>query len=88
MELRVLGAVELVTAGGPVSVGGTKQRRLLAALAIRAGQALPADVVIDAVWGETPPASARKLLQVYVSKLRKLLAPPIAIRTRAGRLFA
>jgi predicted ATPase/DNA-binding SARP family transcriptional activator len=84
VELRVLGPVELVGADGPVSLGGGKQRRLLAVLAIRAGEALPADVLIDAVWGPTPPRSAAKLLQVYVSQLRKLLEPPIAIRTRPG----
>ncbi len=84
MELRVMGPVELVGASGPVPLGGNKQRRLLAALAIRAGEALPSDVLIDAVWGAAPPASARKLLQVYVSQLRKLLGPPLAIRTRGG----
>jgi predicted ATPase/DNA-binding SARP family transcriptional activator len=82
VELRVLGPVELVGADGPVPLGGEKQRRLLAALALRAGQALPAEVLVDAVWGPTPPPSAGKLLQVYVSQLRKLLEPPIAIRTR------
>ena len=84
MELRVLGPLELWAADGPVPVGGGKQRRLLAALAIRAGQALPADVLIEAVWGSTPPASARKLLQVYVSQLRRLLGPPLSVGTRAG----
>jgi predicted ATPase/DNA-binding SARP family transcriptional activator len=79
-----LGPVELVGVSGPARLGGEKQRRLLAALAIRAGEALPADVLVDAVWGSTPPRSAAKLLQVYVSQLRKLLQPPIAIRTFPG----
>jgi predicted ATPase/DNA-binding SARP family transcriptional activator len=57
---------------------------LLAALAIRTAEALPGDVLVDAVWGSTPPRSAAKLLQVYVSQLRKLLEPPIAIRTCPG----
>ena len=84
MELRVLGPVELVGAAGPVPLGGEKQRRLLAAFAIRAGVALPAEVLVDAVWGPAPPPSAGKLLQVYVSQLRKLLGPPIALRTCPG----
>jgi predicted ATPase/DNA-binding SARP family transcriptional activator len=84
VELRVLGPVELVGVDGSVPLGGQKQRRLLAALSLRPGQVLPADVLVDAVWGPRPPPSAAKLLQVYVSQLRKLLEPPIAIRTRPG----
>ena len=49
-----------------------KERRLLAALV--AAEARPAERCSDAVWAESPPLSAPKLLQVYVSKLRK--APP------------
>jgi predicted ATPase/DNA-binding SARP family transcriptional activator len=84
MELRVLGPVELVGADGPVSLAAPKHRRLLAALAIRPGETASSDALIDAVWGAAAPPSARKVLQVYVSQLRKLLSPPIAIRTRGG----
>lgn len=84
MAIRVLGSVELVGGQGPIPLHAVKQQRLLAALVVRAGEPLPPDVLIEAVWGATPPGSARKLLQVYVSQLRKLVAPPIAIQTRGA----
>jgi predicted ATPase/DNA-binding SARP family transcriptional activator len=80
LELRVLGPLELVIDNGPVPLPA-KQRRLLAALLIRVGEARSADVLIDSVWGEAPPASASGLLQVYVSQLRKALPAPARIAT-------
>jgi predicted ATPase/DNA-binding SARP family transcriptional activator len=80
LEVRVLGPLELVADDGPVALP-MKQRRLLAALAIGVGQTRSADLLIDAVWGETPPASASNLLQVYVSQLRKALPGPARVAT-------
>jgi predicted ATPase/DNA-binding SARP family transcriptional activator len=82
VEVRVLGPVELVAEDGPVPLGAPKQRRLLSALVVHAGEARSADRLIDAVWGPSPPASAAKLLQTYVSQLRKALPAPARIRTR------
>ena len=81
MEVRVLGPLEISGENGPVDLPAAKHRRLLAALALAGGQACSADALIDAVWGETPPASARKLLQVYVSQLRKALPSRDALAT-------
>jgi predicted ATPase/DNA-binding SARP family transcriptional activator len=83
VELRVLGPVELVGDDGPVPLPA-KQRRLLAALAIHAGTARSADLLIDAIWGSVAPPSAVGLLQVYVSQLRKALPSPVRIGTRGG----
>jgi predicted ATPase/DNA-binding SARP family transcriptional activator len=80
LEVRVLGPLELVIDNGSVPLPA-KQRRLLAALLIHVGEARSADVLIDSVWGETPPASASSLLQVYVSQLRKALPAPALIAT-------
>src|SRR5438045_595357 len=81
MEVRVLGPVELLADGRRLALA-PMPRRLLAALAIRAGEVCPADLLIEALWGEAaPPASAAKLLQVYVSQLRKALPERDAIRT-------
>ena len=82
VELRVLGALEVVDGGGPVPLPAAKHRRLLASLVVANARTLSADELIDAVWGETPPASARKLLQVYISQLRKALPDSVRIRTR------
>ncbi|MCA1831733.1 MAG: BTAD domain-containing putative transcriptional regulator [Actinomycetota bacterium] len=81
MELRVLGPLEVWTDDGPVVVAAQKERRLLAALAVAAGRHVSPDQLIDAIWGERPPTSARKLLQVYVSKLRKMMPPGAQIVT-------
>jgi predicted ATPase/DNA-binding SARP family transcriptional activator len=58
------------------------QRRLLAVLTTSAGVPCASDMVIEGLWETSPPASAAKLLQVYVSQLRKLLPAGIAIRSR------
>ena len=84
MEIRVLGPVELVAEDGPVRLGAPKQRRLLSALVVHAGEACSADLLLDAIWGSSPPASAAKLLQTYVSQLRKALPAPARIRTRGA----
>jgi predicted ATPase/DNA-binding SARP family transcriptional activator len=81
-EVRVLGPLEVVGDGGSVPVGG-KHVRLLAALLVAKGRACSVDELIEAIW-DAPPASARKLVQVYVSQLRKLLPNEIGIETRGG----
>ena len=84
MELRILGPLEVAGENGPVDLRAAKHRRLLAALTLARGQACSADALVDAVWGMSPPASARKLLQVYVSQLRKTLPSREALVTRPG----
>jgi predicted ATPase/DNA-binding SARP family transcriptional activator len=81
VDVCVLGPIEIVGEDGPVPLGAPKQRRLLSALVIHAGEACSADRLIDAVWGASPPASADKLLQTYVSQLRRALPAPARIRT-------
>src|SRR5215210_7857768 len=66
--------VEASVAGRPIALGGGKPRALLALLALNAGSAVSSDRLIEGLWGEQPPATASKLVQVYVSQLRKALA--------------
>lgn len=73
MELRLLGPVELRVAGRPVPAGGTRQRSVLAALAVDAGGLVPTEALIDRVWGQAPPPRARHALHVYLARLRRLL---------------
>ena len=80
MLLRLLGPIEVDGA----SIAAAKHRSLLAALAIRRGQVADADELIDALWGESPPASAPKLLHVYVSQLRKQLPAGIRVATHSA----
>lgn len=71
----VLGRLEVRDAtGGLIVVRRRKQRALLALLLIRPGRSIGGDEIIDALWGERPPASARANLHSYVSDLRNLLA--------------
>jgi DNA-binding SARP family transcriptional activator/pimeloyl-ACP methyl ester carboxylesterase len=81
MEFRVLGPLEAVVDGQPLALGGTKQRALLARLLLDNGRTLSIDRLVDELWGDTPPDTARKMVQVYVSRLRKLL-PEGTLRTR------
>lgn len=83
MEIRILGPIEVVGDDGARQVVPRQQRRLLAALAAQAGHTVPMDVLVDALWGESAPASAAKLVQVYVSQVRRVLATPCRIETRA-----
>jgi predicted ATPase/DNA-binding SARP family transcriptional activator len=81
--IRVLGPVEVVGGDGPIPLA-TKPRCLLAALLVANGGSRTLDELVEALWGSKPPASARKLVQVYVSQLRRSLPAPIRIVTRTG----
>ena len=69
---------------GLVSVGTPQQRALLALLALNANEVVSRDRIIDELWGADPPASAPKLVQTYVSRLRKALE---AEPTRGGEVL-
>ena len=72
--LMVLGPLRLRGEAGEAALGGIKPRRLLAVLALNAGEIVSADRLIDVVWNDLPPHSARQNLQTYVWFLRRLLA--------------
>src|SRR5437764_952950 len=81
MEFRILGPLEAAAADGPVPLGGAKQRALLAVLLLNVGEVVSSDRLIDSLWGERPPETAPKALQVHVSQLRKALGASV-IQTR------
>ncbi|WP_410673330.1 BTAD domain-containing putative transcriptional regulator [Amycolatopsis sp. cmx-4-68] len=74
VELRVLGAVEVVAGGTRLDVGHARQRDVLAVLLLDAGRVVPVDRLIDRVWGDRPPRQPRNALYAYVSRLRAVLA--------------
>lgn len=86
--LRVLGPLAL--ADGSVAVGSARQRRLLAALALRLGEPVPVDLLAELVWGATPPADPAGAVQTNVARLRRLLPPGLVVETtpRGYRLRA
>ena len=57
----------------PVALGGGRQRALLALLLLHANEVVSTDRLLDELWGQRPPATAGKIVQVYVSRLRKVL---------------
>jgi DNA-binding SARP family transcriptional activator len=82
MEIRLLGALEVLDdAGSVISLPGAKRRALLAILALRPGQTVSGDRLIEELWGSEAGESARNSLQVLVSKLRRSL-PEDAVATR------
>jgi len=74
MEFRILGPLEVVDAGRSLQIPGGKARALLAILLLNANEVQSTDRLIDLLWGENPPATADKALQVHVSQLRKSLS--------------
>src|SRR6188472_3358536 len=74
MDLQLLGPVEATLDGRRIALGPTKQRALLSMLALQANATVGVDRLIDGLWGEDPPATAPKMVQLYVSQLRRVLA--------------
>ena len=87
-HFRLLGPLGATIDGAPVEIGGEKRRALLAALLLHAGEVVPRDELIDALWGEEPPDTARNTLQVYVSQLRKLLPDGLLETSPSGYRLA
>ena len=73
MEFRILGPLEAVGTGGVVSLGGRRQRALLAVLLLHRNELVTVDRLADELWGERLPITAAKTVQVYVSRLRSEL---------------
>jgi DNA-binding SARP family transcriptional activator len=73
MDFRLLGPLEVSESDRPLALGGVKQRSVLAILLMHANELVTTDQLIDQIWGGSPPATATKSVQVYVSRLRKAL---------------
>src|SRR5438093_7388220 len=84
MEFRILGPLDAVSDGRALDLGGAKQRALLAMLLLHANEVVSQDRLIDALWDEAPPETARKAVQVYISQLRKLLGPGLLVTRPPG----
>ncbi|MER5360098.1 BTAD domain-containing putative transcriptional regulator [Streptomyces sp. NPDC002785] len=81
---RVLGPVEAETGGRPVTLGGAKQRTVLAAMLLAGGRPLSDDRLKALLWGCEPPATATAQLYTYVSQLRKRLHTGVHLERRAN----
>ena len=77
LEFKILGPLEVIRDGEAVSLGGERQRALLALLLVHAGEVVSTDRIVDRLWGEHPPKTATTSLQNAVSQLRKLLGADV-----------
>jgi DNA-binding SARP family transcriptional activator len=73
VEFRILGPLEVLEEGRPLALGRLKERVVLAVLLLHANEFVSRERLIDELWGVAPPATARKAVNVYISKLRKTL---------------
>jgi DNA-binding SARP family transcriptional activator len=87
MEFRLLGALEVSDAGRPVSLGAQKQRAVLAVLLLHGDELVTSERLLEDVWSDGPPPTARTALQGYVSRLRKALGSDLIRTHDAGYLF-
>jgi DNA-binding SARP family transcriptional activator len=74
MDYRILGSFEVRAAdGADVPLGSGKQRALLALLLLHANETVSSERLVHELWDGAPPPSATKILQNYVSRLRRAL---------------
>ncbi|TML50297.1 MAG: hypothetical protein E6G23_01550 [Actinobacteria bacterium] len=85
VEFRVLGPVEVVVDGRPISLPAAKPRALLAALLLSSNRVVSVGRLTEDLWGEEPPETATKALQGYVSQLRKALGADRLLRAPRPR---
>ncbi|SEH03450.1 DNA-binding transcriptional activator of the SARP family [Nonomuraea solani] len=84
----VLGPLEVTAAGRPVPVLGRSQRELLGALLLRANALVQVDFLVEDLWPDQPPPTARRQIQNTVGRLRRTLTgggvPSETLETRPG----
>jgi DNA-binding SARP family transcriptional activator/tetratricopeptide (TPR) repeat protein len=85
MEFRLLGPVEIVSDAESIAITAARQETVLAVLLLEAGRVIPVGRLVDAIWDDEPPTTARSQVQICVSALRRILARAgegVAILTR------
>lgn len=88
VEVRFFGEFEVVQAGEPVHVRGSKQRALLALLALQRGRPVAADRLIDVLWGDGGSANPANALQAQIGQLRRTLGATAIVTGGAGYALA
>lgn len=88
LQVRILGPLEVALGGEQVPVGASKQGAVLAVLATRSPGVVSTDALVEALWPERAPATATTTVQVYISRLRKVLGKGAIVSESGGyRLF-
>ncbi len=84
MDFRILGPFEVWDGDDRRPLGPYKQQALLVRLLLDVGRVVPMDRLVDDIWGEAVPESAVKMVQIYVSGLRKILPAGMLSTSRPG----
>ena len=74
MDYRILGPLEVIDGDRTVVLGADRQRAVLGLLLLRRNEVVASEHLIDELWGERPPRTAGKILQNYISQLRRALS--------------
>ncbi len=84
MQVRILGPFQLEEGGRRITIGGVRQRTVLADLLLHANEVVPSEQLLVDLWGEDSPPSAANALQAAISRLRRVLPPGRLITTAPG----
>src|SRR5262245_31585942 len=87
IDFRLLGPLEAFEDGRPLPLGSRQQRAVLAILLLHANEPVATDRLIDGVWGDRPPPTAATTVQVYVSRLRKILGRELLVTRPPGYML-
>lgn len=87
-EVRILGPVEVVVDGKTVDLPGRRPRQVLAALAVDVGRSVSVERLVDLVWDDDPPKSARTQVAIQISALRRALGAAVETTADGYRLRA
>src|SRR5262252_5991953 len=87
MQVRILGPLQLEDGGRQITVGGVRQRAVLADLVLNANEVMPSEQLLVELCGEDAPPSAANALQAAISRLRRLLPADRLITTGPGYML-
>src|SRR5215831_7088717 len=87
MRVRVLGPLHVEDGGRPITVGGVRQRAVLADLVLHTNEVVPSEQLLVELWGEDSPPGAANALQAAISRLRRVLPAGRLITTAPGYML-
>src|SRR5215468_10443796 len=87
MRIRILGPFHVEDGGQQITIGGVRQRAVLADLLLHANEVVPSEQLLVDLWGEDTPPSAANALQAAISRLRRVLPPSRLTTTGPGYML-
>jgi DNA-binding SARP family transcriptional activator/DNA-binding beta-propeller fold protein YncE len=84
VEYRILGPLEVLDGERPIAVAAGRERTLLLLLLVHRPHPVSVDAIVEALWPDSPPASASKVVQNYILRLRKALGHDVVATVGNG----